>query len=225
MRRPPARRPRGIAGALTALAVLGSCADDGPDDPPVLHVVDVAARPCDRPLPSEGVGVVLGDGLVVTAAHVVEGPRREVTVDGLAAAVVAVDHRTDLALLVADVPGGAVLTDVVSDELRVVTPTGSVPVDLVRTGTLIVDDATDRARYERDVHTVRPAVAAGTSGAPLVDASGRVLGIVVLANRRDDTSYAVTSGEVGAVRDAAGDPGGDGPRAGAVRTADVTCPG
>ena len=71
----------------------------------------------------------------------------------------------------------------------------------MRTGTLIVDDTTDRARYERQVHTIRPAVPEGTSGAPLLDADGSVVGIVVLANRTDGTSYAVTAGEVQRVLD------------------------
>ena len=66
----------------------------------------------------------------------------------------------------------------------------------MRTGPLVVHDTTDGARYEREVHTIRPAVPDGTSGAPLVDGAGDVAGIVVLANRTDGTSYAVTSDEV-----------------------------
>jgi hypothetical protein len=68
-----------------------------------------------------------------------------------------------------------------------------------RTGRLVVDDTTDRARYERRVHTITPDVVDGTSGAPLVDELGHVLGIVVLANRSDATSYAVTRSEIESV--------------------------
>ncbi len=201
MRRSPPRRPRLVAGALIASAVVAACGDDGPGREQGTRVVDIAAVPCDRPLPSEGIGVVLGDGLVVTAGHVVEGPRRAVTVAGAPATVIAVDARTDLAVLRADVPGAADLTATSAGAMRVATPTGDVAAELVRTGTLIVDDTSDRARYEREVHTIRPDVPGGTSGAPLVDATGDVVGIVVLANRADGTSYAVTAGEVQRVLD------------------------
>ena len=70
------------------------------------------------------------------------------------------------------------------------------PVRVVRTGPLVVHDATDRARYERDVHVFTPGVAEGTSGAPLIDDDGRVAGLVVLDNRGDDVAYAVTAAEL-----------------------------
>jgi len=207
MRRPPPRRPRRVAGALIVAAAAGAaaaCADDGPVSTPGPQVVTVAAQPCDRPLPAEGLGVVVADGVVVTAGHVVEGPRRRLTVDGADATVLEVDARTDLAVLRADVTGGADVTTSPDGELRVATADGAIPVAVVRTGLLIVHDTTDRARYERQVHTIRPAVAAGTSGAPLVDASGDVAGIVVLTNRDDGTSYAVTGDEVRALLTANG---------------------
>ena len=199
MRRPPARRPRLVAGALTAAAataVGSSCADDGPAAVPELRVVAVEAQPCDRPLPAEGIGVVLGDGVVITAGHVVEGPRRTVTVDGADATVVAVDPRTDLAVLRADEPGAAELTDELAGSLRVATTGGDIAVTVTRTGPLVVHDTTDQARYEREVHVVRPDVPDGTSGAPLVDDAGRVAGVVVLVNRGDASTYVVTSSEV-----------------------------
>ena len=45
-------------------------------------VVAVAAQPCRRPTRDLGIGVVVADGLVLTAAHTVDGDRRAVTVDG-----------------------------------------------------------------------------------------------------------------------------------------------
>jgi S1-C subfamily serine protease len=224
MRRSPPRRPRLVAGALIASAVVAGCADDGPAPEPAPRVVAVAAQACDRPLPSEGLGVVLGDGLVVTAGHVVEGPRRAVTVDGAPATVIAIDARTDLAVLRADVPGAADLTAPPAGAVHVATPTGDVAVELVRTGTLIVDDTTDRARYERQVHTIRPDVVDGTSGAPLVDATGGVVGIVVLANRADGTSYAVTAGEVADLLRGIRSTGGTEPAGNLEADAAAACP-
>ena len=203
MRRPPPRIARRVALAVLTGLALAACADDGPTAPGAgpgpVAIVAVAALACDRPLPSEGVGVVVGDGIVVTAGHVVEGARREVTVDGLPATVAVVDARTDVAVLRADVRGRVELTDAPSGRLTVATPSGAIDVELVRTGRLIVDDSTDRARYERRVHTVSPDVPAGTSGAALVDGNSLVAGIVVLANRKDHTSYVVTADELRAV--------------------------
>jgi len=198
--RPPARRPRGLAGTLIAGALAGaaatSCADDGPVVASEVRAVAIASQPCDRPLPAEGMGVVLGDGIIATAGHLVEGARRTVTADGAPATILSVDARTDVAILRADVTGGAALADQPVGAVHVTTPDGDVAALIVRTGALVVHDTTDRAAHRRQAHTLRPDVAAGTSGAPLVDGAGAVVGIVVLANRRAGTSYASTAAEI-----------------------------
>lgn len=164
-------------------------------------VVAVAAQRCTRPVADRGLGVVVGDDLVATAAHTVEGELRELTVDGLDATVVALDPRTDLALL-----------SVVVDAAPAVLGTGGAggetgpawlheadartPVEIVRTAPLIVDDATTGRRHRRQVHTFTPGVEAGTSGAPLTSLDGHVIGIVVLDGRGDGVAYAVTSVEL-----------------------------
>jgi S1-C subfamily serine protease len=196
MRLPAARRPRLVAAALVAL--IGGCTDDGPVARPT--VVGVAAEPCTTPNRARGLGVVVADGLVATAAHTVDGPLRDLTVDGVAATVAAIEPRTDLALLaVALEAAPAELSTDAATAAVVLRPDGTTPVQIVRTGTLVVHDATDRARYEREVHTFTPGVEQGTSGAPLVDADGRVLGVVVLDSRDHDVGYAVTAGELAAV--------------------------
>jgi S1-C subfamily serine protease len=160
--------------------------------------VAVAAQPCQRPTRDLGLGVVVGDGTVLTAAHTVDGPRRSITVDSRPAAVVALDARTDLALLDVDVAGpSAALQSLRGQEARVATMSDSISVKVRRTGRLIVHDATTGTRYERDVHTFVPSVRAGTSGAPLLDGDGHLVGLVLLDNRTDDTAYAVTSDEIG----------------------------
>jgi S1-C subfamily serine protease len=187
--RPSARRARRLAGALIALA---ACADAGPRraDP---AVVAVAAQPCRRPTSDIGTGVVVGPGLVLTAAHVVDGRRRTIAVDGRPAHVLALDPRTDLALLTAPVTGpGVELAAPSGPEARV----GSRDVEIIGTERLVVHDATTGHVHRREVHTLRPMVAPGTSGAPLVDDRRRVLGVVVLDNRTDGTAYAVTAAEI-----------------------------
>lgn len=160
-------------------------------------VVEVAAQPCDRPTRSRGLGFVVAEDLVATTAHTVEGPLRDLTVDGVAARVAAIDPRTDLALLAVELDAApAELSNEPGVAGSVLGPGTASSVRIVRTGTLVVNDATDRARYERQVHTFTPGVEDGTSGAPLVDADGRVLGVVVLDRRGDNLAYAVTAREL-----------------------------
>jgi S1-C subfamily serine protease len=192
VRRPPARRSRRVT--LVVLIALAAC---GGDEPALPVVVEVAAEPCDTPNRSFGFGVVLAEGLVATAAHTVEGPRRHVTVDGRPARVAVLDTRTDLALLAVelDVPQAQIAHDSPRHAIIVV-PAGPIDVEILRTGPLVVHDTTDRARYRREVHTFTPGVEHGMSGAPLVDDHGRVLGVVVLDNPGRRVAYAVTGNEL-----------------------------
>jgi S1-C subfamily serine protease len=195
--RSPARRPRRIAALLSVGAAVNFAAACGDGGAGPTDAVAVDAQPCDTPNRDHGVGVVVGPDLVATAAHVVDGPRREVTVDGRPARVLVADARTDLALLRTDVAGpGATLTDTAPTHGAVRTPDGEHDVDVLRTGRLVVDDTTDGTRHEREVHTFTPGVERGTSGAPLVDDAGRLAGIVVLTNRTDGTAYAATAAEL-----------------------------
>jgi hypothetical protein len=59
-----------------------------------------------------------------------------------------------------------------------------------------VHDTTAGETYVRDALAVPGTVAAGTSGAPLVTADGRLAGIVVIAVAARDRSYAVAAKEV-----------------------------
>jgi S1-C subfamily serine protease len=192
MHRSTPRRPRRLAGALTL--IVGACA--GGSNTGQASVVEIAAQPCDRPTRSFGFGVVVADDLVATAAHTVDGDLRTLTVDGAPATVLVSDPRTDLALLRSELDAPpAELSPSAVDSASVLDH----PVRVTKTGTLIVHDATDRARYERAVHTFSPGVEEGTSGAPLIDTEGRVVGIVVLDNRGDDVAYAVTAAELAAL--------------------------
>ncbi len=159
----------------------------------------VAAQPCTTPNHATGVGVVVGDGLVATAAHTVDEQLRRLTVDGAPARLLALDARTDLAVLAAPQARGTVeLTTAAGNRPAVVALVGSeLPVQITSTGPLVVNDVTDGERHRRDVHQFAPGVDAGASGAPLLDGDGRLLGIVVLDAA--DEAYAVTATELRAV--------------------------
>jgi S1-C subfamily serine protease len=160
-------------------------------------VVEVAAQPCSTPNRSFGWGVVITKGLVATAAHTVEGPLRSLSVASHPARVAALDARTDLALLAVDLDAApARITESSPRDATVAMPAGPIDVEILRTGPLVVRDATDRARYQREVHTFTPGVEDGSSGAPLVDDDGRVLGIVVLDSPGRGVAYAVTGEEL-----------------------------
>ena len=201
MHRPAPRRSRRVATltALTALIALTACSGGGAAASPT--VVAVAAQPCTSPNHALGFGVVVADDLVATAAHTVEGPLRDLRVDGRPATLVTADARTDLALLaVPDVDTApAELSDGAPSNATLLTPGAEQPVELVSTGPLVVHDTTAGVRHERLVHRISPAVEQGTSGAPLVDDRNRVLGIVVLSEQADDVAYAVTAAELAAL--------------------------
>jgi S1-C subfamily serine protease len=159
--------------------------------------VAVAAQPCDTPNRSLGFGVVVADGVVATAAHTVDEPHRALSVDGEPARVAVLDPRTDLALLTVDLDvDPARIAENSPPDATVAMPNGRLEVEIVRTGPLVVRDTTDRARYRREVHTFTPGVEDGTSGAPLVDRDGRVLGIIALDNPGRGVAYAVTGKEL-----------------------------
>ncbi len=210
MHHPAPRRPRRLTGAALTLLVggtaLGACGRDEPDarsdaeDADVVEVVEVSAQPCDRPNRARGVGVVVGDELVATAAHTVDGELRALEVDGRAARVVVVDARTDLALLRAPVEVRPVdWADLDTSPLGpavVHLADGPHDVEVVRSGPLIVNDVTDHARHERDVHTFTPGVARGASGAPLTTPAGRLLGIVALDRTDTEEAHATAAHEL-----------------------------
>ncbi|MGH8922899.1 MAG: trypsin-like peptidase domain-containing protein [Actinomycetes bacterium] len=187
--------------ALIAVALIVGAGCGGERRQVDPAVVVVAAQPCERPTRSLGHGVIVAEGVVVTAGHTVEGDLRKLTVDGAPASVLALDTRTDLALLTAPTAGRAEAT--LSDDARtdavVLAAGGRQHVDILSTGPLVVDDVTAGVRHERQVHRFAPGVDDGTSGAPLIDEQGRLLGIVVLDNPTDGVAYAVTAGELAAL--------------------------
>jgi hypothetical protein len=211
-----ARRARRLAvvglttliGASSAGAGLacGSAAPSGG-----VPVVQIAAQRCSRPQTIRGLGVVVGEDLVATAAHTVEGELRRLDVDGAPGVVVALDARSDVALVAAPTTldpvrlrAGAAAAP---SHAVVHGADGARDVEIVRTGELVVHDTSAGRRHRRQVHTFRPGAAPGTSGAPLTTEAGELLGVVILDRRGDDRADAATVDEVAGVLAADRGPG------------------
>ncbi len=179
------------------LAVVG-CGGDGDAanevEPPT--IVAVETQRCEQPNRFHGVGIVVGDDLVLTAGHTVEGELRELTVDGEPARVVTIDRRTDLAIVSSEVPTASspTLQPVVPDDGRLLGPEGPRNVDIDRQVTLVVEHATDQATYRRDVVIFTPGVVDGDSGSPIVDDAGRLVGVVIAD--QEGEGIAVTAAEI-----------------------------
>lgn len=163
----------------------------------------------------EGSGWVVRRGLVVTNAHVVAGvatPRIDLPDGGaFLSTVVYFDPKNDLALLrvpgmrakplaFADPSRGAAVAIVGYPENG---PLVRIPGRLGGTREILSRDAYDQGPLRRSVTTVRGLVQPGASGAPAIDADGRVR-ITIFARRRGERGgYGVP---VSLVRDALSSP-------------------
>jgi S1-C subfamily serine protease len=166
------------------------------------------APSCDRGI--EGSGFVYAPERLLTNAHVVAGTESvqvEAGVRSLTAHVVLFDPRRDVAVLY--VPGLS------TPQLSFAPKPAVTNADAVVLGypedrgfdaetarirsrnTIIGQDIYGSQTVRREVYAIRALVRSGNSGGPLIDTSGRVLGIV-FATARDssDTGFVVTNAEV-----------------------------
>lgn len=156
-----------------------------------------------------GSGFVVGNGRVLTNAHVVAGVSAPVVrirqADaGLAASVVYFDPATDIAVL--DVPGLASRPLPIAAELAAsgdaaviagFPESGPYRVEPARVRTVVTavgDDIYGMAGVERQVYAVRGLVLPGNSGGPLLRPDGVVLGMVFGSDdEAEETGYALTA--------------------------------
>lgn len=168
-----------------------------------------AAPACGRG--QEGTGWVLSDHRVVTNAHVVAGvasPSVQVLGQGpvLSATVVLFDPDTDVAVL--DVPEltapplvrGTPLSRGDSAVVAGFPLDGPFNVQPARVRTVLAargEDIYGSKDVTRNIYSLATRVRPGNSGGPLLDAAGRVVGVVFARSVEDeDTGYALTMAEV-----------------------------
>ncbi len=168
-----------------------------------------SAPSCGRRI--EGSGFVFAADRVMTNAHVVAGVTDPVVYVGgrglgLPAHVVLFDPALDVAVLwvpglrLSAVPFAGPATGG-ADAAAIGYP-GDGPLTVVAarvrgTTRAAGQDIYGSGRVVREVYSVRAAVHPGNSGGPLVDPSGRVLGVIFAASREDpQTAYALTAAAV-----------------------------
>jgi S1-C subfamily serine protease len=175
-------RPRIAAPVLVAALALAGCGSSG-RPPSVLSV-----RVPDGVLSSrDAVAWPIGNGRAVTVAHVLS-PGRPVFVGGRRARVVSADSRLDIAVLaVAGLRGVARFSSAQAGEHVTIRVVGhSIPATVRR---LITAHVSGTARPALEL---RADVQPGDSGAPVLDAQGRVIGVLFAeASDRAGLAYAV----------------------------------
>jgi S1-C subfamily serine protease len=160
----------------------------------------------------DGTGFPVGDGTVITAAHVVAGTRGTKIIPAAGkvsydATVVYMDTRRDIAVLHSPTLPRATLTvdpDPAgrgTDGAAIGYPGGgkrTITPARVRTRVdAIGKDIYARNRVTREIYVLRAEVHQGNSGGPFVDTRGRVRGMIFAASSTEkDESYALTETEI-----------------------------
>jgi S1-C subfamily serine protease len=189
---------RALCVAGVAAAALVPAARDGAPAPPRTVAIAMTSPAGAAELAT---GFAAGGDRVVTVAHVLDAGGT-LTVDGRPARIVRLDRRDDLALLaVRGLRAASVRTTAArgARDARLLLRGGARPARIRRaiTATVRIEPA---APVRRPALDLAADVAAGDSGAPLVDRSGRVAGVLFATSRgRAHTAYAVAPTAVAAL--------------------------
>lgn len=165
--------------------------------------MQVVATACGTGLEAIATGVALSDGRIATVAHTFEGVERITIVghDGTerAVEVVWLDPEVDIAILEPADTGDLLwlalgpVDD--GDAVSIITAAegapASKPAEVRRQLDLTLDGAGRRAGLELEAD-----IDPGDSGAPVVDQTGRVVGMVFATDRTEPTAWAVAAAEL-----------------------------
>ncbi len=194
------------AAVLAAVAALSACGDPGVD-PADLPVARLAGEVCRVPLFAGAVAI--GEGLVLTAAHVIAGAEGDIVVRlpfgaERQATPVAFDPERDLALLSVaglTVPSVELAAATPGQETSIVTmdrddTVVAVDAEVRREITATGDDIYGEGDVERRALELGADITPGMSGGGAFDSEGRLVGIVFAESRDRPVVYAVAASEI-----------------------------
>lgn len=189
---------------LAALAAAAGCGGSASSGPLVERDVTIETSACGDVSKTSGSGVVVGDGRVLTVAHVVIGASGIDVISSAgtrSASIVQLDPTRDLALLdVADLSAPEIeLVDLRTGETGIVIDGGtSAPAAAeVRRLILEVADVGGTASHRRTGYELTGDIGPGNSGAGVFDADGRLGGVVfAISTDRDGVAFAVGAEEI-----------------------------
>ena len=197
-----------VMGALVAMTGV-SCGADQALPPAIVSVIAVGCGPVER----IATGFAVGPDRVVTVAHTLRGAT-EIRVSDEAARLVGIDHRTDVAVLATTrrLPGSPTtrFAPPAVGAARVGRSPDQITVSITKVAPIDIDEPRDTAQYRRDglvasVTDRGDSIVSGDSGSPVIDAQGRVVGVVFATDRDSGHSaFATSSTEVQALLRSAG---------------------
>jgi S1-C subfamily serine protease len=195
-----------LAAAVAFCVALASCGGDGADTA-LASAVGLAGTVCRVPVRAGA--VVIGDDLVLTAAHVVAGAAEGIDVvstDGstVAGVIVGFDPERDLALIATSglEPEPAPQSSAEEGDagfILAVDPAAQVTrydYTVARRITATGDDIYGEGNVSRKALEVVVDISPGASGAATFDGEGRVVGIVFAESRSRGVAYAVDASEI-----------------------------
>lgn len=198
---------KGILAGLAVAVAIGGCGGSAGNEEAAASVVALAGRVCTVPVAASG--VVIDEGMVLTAAHPVAGAGAAlevVTAGGrrFPATVVGFDPERDLALLaVTGLTASVASIDVgepgATGVIIAMAPSGEtrrVPFRVQRRITATGDDIYGEGDVARQALELDADIDEGDSGAPAFDVGGRVIGVVFAESRSRGVSYAVDATEI-----------------------------
>ncbi len=171
---------------------------------PSQRAVRIETTGCGYASERTGSGVAVGDGLVLTVAHVVVQADEIFASVGdsapVTAVVTAVDLSRDLALLRLPpngVPAVESATVGKGAEGLIVggAASGTVPFEVKKVVTLTIEEVLGTDRFSRKGYAIAAVTASGDSGAGAYDDENRLIGIVFATGQDNATSWVTSSAE------------------------------
>ena len=200
------RTCRVVAVALVGALVTAACSSATVQTvPPGDRAVELATTGCGYAAGRTGSGTAIGDGLIVTVAHlVVQADAITVTVGGVdrgPAAVIGIDRRRDLAALRLS---GSALPAVETAQASTGTTgtivggavSGNVDFAVKSAVEVSIEEVLGTTRHKRRGYQLDAGTARGDSGAGAYDEAGRLIGIVFAYSEDPRVTWVTSSREV-----------------------------